>query len=282
MEGHGPTPLRRAAFAGQWYPGAPDALAAAVDRCLASHPAIAGVVALVSPHAGLMYSGPVAGHGYGAVAGAAFDVAVLVGPSHYASFPGVAVCARGGFDSPLGALRIDEPLADRLVSLASVIRVNPTVHAREHSLELQLPFLARVLPDVPILPLIMGSQDAGTSSALAQALAAALAGRRPLLIASSDLSHYHERSAAAVLDAVVLEQLRAFDPDGLQAALHRRPEHACGGGPIVAVLRAARALGATHSSVLHYADSGDVSGDTTQVVGYASAAFGILSTGRTG
>jgi AmmeMemoRadiSam system protein B len=276
MERRGPTPLRRAAFAGQWYPAAPDALAAAVDRCLAAHPAIAGVTALIAPHAGLVYSGPVAGYGYAAVAGAACDVVVLVGPSHYAPFDGVALSARGGFDSPLGALRIDEALADRLAILSSAIHVDPGVHDREHSLELQLPFLARVLPDVPILPLMMGSQDAATSSALAEALATALRGRQPLLVASSDLSHYQDRGTASALDAVVLEHVRAFDPDALQAALDRHPNHACGGGPIVAVMRAARALGATRSAVLRYADSGDVSGDTAQVVGYVSAAFGAF------
>jgi AmmeMemoRadiSam system protein B len=277
MVGHGPTPLRRAAFAGQWYPGAPDALAAAVDGCLAGRPTMTGVMALVSPHAGLIYSGPVAGHGYAAVAGGAFDAAVLVGPSHYTPFSGVALSARGAFDSPLGALRIDEPLADRLAALTPVVRVDQAVHAQEHSLELQLPFLARVLPGVPILPLLMGTQDAGTVSALSKALSAALEGRRPLLVASSDLSHYLDRARAAALDKVVVGCLGAFDPDGLQAALDRHPNHACGGGPIVSVMRTARALGASNASVLQYADSGDVSGELSHVVGYVSAAFGTFS-----
>jgi AmmeMemoRadiSam system protein B len=276
MERHGPPPLRRAAFAGPWYPGTPEALGAVVDRHVAARPAMAGVTALVSPHAGLMYSGPVAGHGYGAVAGSAFDVAVLVGPSHYTPFTGVALCARGSFDSPLGALRIDEPLADRLAVLSSLIRIDPVVHAQEHSLELQLPFLARVLPEVPILPLLMGTQDAKTSSALAKALSGALEGRRALLVASSDLSHYLDRTRAAALDEVVVDRLRAFDADGLQTELDRHPNHACGGGPIVAVMRAARALGATRAAVLHYADSGDISGDISHVVGYVSAAFGTF------
>jgi AmmeMemoRadiSam system protein B len=278
MAAHGPTPLRRAAFAGQWYPGTPDALAAAVDRCLSPHSRISRVVALVSPHAGLIYSGPVAGHGYAAVAGGTFDVVVLVGPSHYTPFSGVALSARGAFDSPLGALRIDEPLADRLSALTPLIRVDPAVHAQEHSLELQLPFLSRVLPDVPILPLLMGTQDAGTASVLSDALSTALAGRRALLVASSDLSHYLDRTRASALDKIVLERLERFDSEGLQAALDRQPNHACGGGPIVAVMRTARALGATNAAVLRYADSGDVSGDVGHVVGYVSAMFGTFDT----
>jgi AmmeMemoRadiSam system protein B len=224
-----------------------------------------------------MYSGPVAGYGYAAVSGASFDVTVLVGPSHYTPFHGVALCARGAFDSPLGALQIDEPLADRLASYSPMIRVDPAVHAGEHSLELQLPFLARVLPDVPILPLMMGTQDAHTSSALAEALSSALEGRHALVVASSDLSHFLDRATASSLDEVVLGHLRAFDPEALQGALDRQPNHACGGGPIVTVMRTVRALGAPRSRVLHYGDSGDVSGDTGRVVGYVSAAFGTLA-----
>ncbi len=227
-----------------------------------------------------MYSGPVAGYGYAAVAGGAFDVVVLVGPSHYTPFSGVALAASGAFDSPLGALRIDEPLAVRLSALTPLIRVDPAVHSQEHSLELQLPFLARVLPDVPILPLLMGTQDAGTASALSDALSATLAGRRLLLVASSDLSHYLDRGRAGAMDKIVLEHLERFDPEGLQAALDRQPNHACGGGPMVAVMRTARALGATNAAVLRYADSGDVSGDVGHVVGYVSAAFGSFKTGQ--
>lgn len=271
-------PLRRAAFAGRWYAGDTAELERDVDRYLADGPsARSDIRALVSPHAGLMYSGPIAGHGYSAIAGGNYDVVVLVGPSHYKSFGGVAVAARGSFDSPLGALSIDEALALRLAASDDLVTVDAEVHRREHSLEMQLPFLARVLPGVPIVPLIIGAQRPAVTRALGDLLAEHLVGRRALLIASSDLSHFLPRSAAVRLDTRVLECLTGFDPDGLDRALDEEPNHACGGGAIVSVLRAVRALGADSGFVLKYGDSGDVSGDTGSVVGYVSAAFGKRS-----
>ena len=271
-------PVRRAAFAGRWYAGGAADLRREVDGYLTDTPAPrAGIRALVSPHAGLMYSGPIAGHGYAAVGGGDYDVVVLVGPSHYKAFSGVAVAARGSFDTPLGALPIDEALASALATASDVVTVDAEVHAREHSLELQLPFLARVLPDVAIVPLMIGSQRRSVTHALGDLLAEHLAGRRALLIASSDLSHFLPRSAAVRLDTRVLECLTRFDADDLDRALVDEPNHACGGGAIVSVLRAARALGADSGAVLKYGDSGDVSGDTDSVVGYVSAAFGSAS-----
>jgi AmmeMemoRadiSam system protein B len=141
---------------------------------------------------------------------------------------------------------------------------------------MQLPFLQRVAPEVPIVPLVMGYQTADTARALGDALATVLAGRRALVIASTDLSHYRSATVAAALDAVVIDCVARFDAEGLQHALDNEPNHACGGGPTVAVMRAARALGARDAVVLHYADSGDVSGDKSAVVGYMAAALGTF------
>jgi hypothetical protein len=261
--------------AGSWYPGAADQLRSTVDEYLAGgQPIDARVRGIVSPHAGLMYSGPIAGHAYAAVSRQHYDVVVLVGPSHFHSFAGVAMWGHGRFATPLGALTIDAPLGRALRDAAPCVRENAVVHEREHSLELQLPFLARLFPDVPILPLLMGQQHPSTVAALGAALAQVLSGREALLVASSDLSHYQDRATASRLDAVVIGRVERSDPDGLQASLAADPSHACGGGPIVAVLRAAQGLGATGARVLRYGDSGDVTGDTRQVVGYMSAALG--------
>jgi len=262
--------------AGSWYPGTAGALAGAVDRHLAGATRDVGgdLVALVSPHAGLMYSGPVAAHAYHLLQGRSFDVAVLVGPSHYVGFDGVAVFPSGGFETPYGVAPIDADCAARLRAASAVVVERPEAHAREHSLEMQLPFLQRLAPNVPIVPLVMGYQTAETARALGDALATALPGRRALLIASTDLSHYHDAATAEHLDRVVIDRVAAFDPDGLQRALDARPEHACGGGPTVAVMRAAKQLGARDAVVLDYADSGDVSGDKSSVVGYLAAAIG--------
>ena len=221
-----------------------------------------------------MYSGPVAAHAYGLLSGRAFDVIVLVGPSHFVGFEGVAVYPSGGFESPFGVVPVDETCAAALMRASPVVREYAAAHAREHSLEMQLPFVQRLAPAARIVPLVMGVQSAGTARALGDALGTVLRGRSALLVASTDLSHYHDARTAAQLDAVVIDHVAHFDTEGLQRALDARPEHACGGGPTVAVMRAARLLGADEASVLNYADSGDVSGDKSSVVGYMAAAIG--------
>jgi AmmeMemoRadiSam system protein B len=269
-------PVRRAAVAGTWYPGTPDKLAGEVDRylALAEPPWEGSVTALVAPHAGLRYSGPVAAYAYKLIAGRQYEVAVLVGPSHYVGFDGVAICFRGVFETPLGPVPIAESFADAIARAAPSVREHPTAHIREHSLEMQLPFLQRVLPDTPIVPLVMGYQTRETIGELATGLSSVLSGRAALLVASTDLSHYHDAVTAARLDGRVIEHVSAFDSEGLLDALDAFPHHACGGGPTVAVMRAAHALGAQRAGVLKYADSGDVSGDKDAVVGYLAAAFG--------
>jgi AmmeMemoRadiSam system protein B len=273
------TAIRSAAVAGSWYPGSAQALTAAIDGYLADAPRdVAGdLVALIAPHAGLKYSGPVAAHAYRLLRDRRFDVVVLVGPSHFVAFDGVAAVRSGGFATPLGVAAIDSEVAEAIASATPIIRDHDAAHRREHSLEMQLPFVQRLAPRAPIVPLVMGHQTGDTAYALGDALARALAGRRALLIASTDLSHYYDAATAARLDSVVVECVSRFDPDRLQQALDRRPEHACGGGPTVAVMRAAKALGARDAVVLDRADSGDVSGDKSSVVGYMAAALGSFA-----
>jgi MEMO1 family protein len=273
--------IRHASVAGSWYPGSADALAAAVDRHLAdadrAGPPVDGdLVALIAPHAGLMYSGPVAAHAYRLLRGRSFDVVVLVGPSHFVPFDGVSVYPSGGWTTPLGVAAVDDACAAAVMQAAAIVHDLPAAHHREHSLEMQLPFVQRLAPRAAIVPLLVGRQTAATARALGDALARTLGGRRALLVASTDLSHYHDAATASELDAVVVECVSRFDADALQAALDARPDHACGGGPTVAVMRAARALGARDAVVLRYADSGDVSGDKSSVVGYMAAALGTF------
>ena len=269
-------PVRPAAVAGSWYPADPSDLAAEVDRYLsavADVPPAESVVGLVAPHAGMVYSGPVAAWSYRAVQGGAYDVAVLVGPSHRAAFSGVALYGHGSFATPFGAIDVAEDVAASLNDATPVVSENLALHGPEHSLEMQLPFLKRVLPATPIVPMIMGYQSESTIRSLADALASVLAGRHALLVASSDLSHYLDARVASVVDGEVLDCVERFDTEGLMALLRDRPDHACGGGPILSVMLASRALGAGGGRVLRYADSGDVSGDKKAVVGYMAAAF---------
>jgi MEMO1 family protein len=276
-------PVRPAAVAGTWYPGRSDALAGEIDALLAraGEPLRGDVRALVAPHAGLMFSGGVGACAFRAAANQACEVLVLVGPSHFAAFDGVALYPDGAFDTPLGPVPIDEPGA-RAVAGYPVVHPLPAPHRREHALEMQLPFVRRVFPDVPMVPLLIGSQDRPTIRALAEALAGAFRGRRALLVASTDLSHYFDANTATSLDRRVTASFEAFDPDALLALYESYPEHergrsvACGGGAAIAVMLAARLLGATEGRLLAYAHSGEVSGDYDGVVGYAAAAFGRL------
>jgi AmmeMemoRadiSam system protein B len=272
------TVLRKAAVAGTWYPGSASRIRAEVESYLAQVPLVAPpgrLVGLISPHAGLVYSGPVAAHGYSLVRGKRDLVVVLAGPSHRIPFEGLSVFAQGAFETPMGRVPVDEDLAQRLLAAHPFMVDLPQPHRGEHSLEMQLPFLQHLVPGLRIVPILMGHQEADEVEALAAALATALAGREDvLLVASSDLSHYHPATTANDLDALVIGDVRDFDPDGLMARLGRSPGHACGGGPMVAVLKAARALGADRSLVLRYADSGDVGErDKSRVVGYLSAAL---------
>jgi MEMO1 family protein len=277
--------VRPAAVAGSWYPAGADALAAAVDRDLARAAALRGaparpVTALLAPHAGLVYSGPTAARAYDAARGGHYDAAVLVGPSHYVGFDGVAVWPGEAFTTPLGRLDLDTDLAARLVRHSRHIVAAERPHRREHSLEMHLPYLQRVLPGVPLVPLVMGYQTAETVRALGDALADTLAGARVLLAASTDLSHFFDRATAARLDGETAALVAAFDAEGLWDAMAEYPEGErgrfvmCGGGPAVSVMLAARRLGATEATVLEVTDSSAVSGDEQNVVGYMAAVFG--------
>jgi AmmeMemoRadiSam system protein B len=277
-----PGSIRPPAVAGAWYPGAPDDLARHVDRYLAAADADASpearlstLTALIAPHAGLMYSGPVAAHAYRLLRNRPVELAVLVGPSHFIGFDGVAVSRAAGFGTPFGVVPIDQACAAALIEATPLVREHPSAHVREHSLEMQLPFLLRVSPEMKIVPLLVGFQTAEVARELGRALAEVIGGRNALLIASTDLSHYHEATVAARLDGVVIDHVARLDADGLQRALDARPDHACGGGPTVAVMRAARQLGARQAVISNYGDSGDVSGDKSSVVGYLAAALGV-------
>jgi AmmeMemoRadiSam system protein B len=197
----------------------------------------------------------------------------LIGPSHFVAFRGVSIWPEGAWETPFGPVDVDADLAAAIRAQSDLIVEDPAAHAREHSLEMQLPFLARLLPGVPIVPLIMGRQTRETAMAAGEAIAQATQGRDDiLLVASSDLSHYEDARTASALDAVVIGHVEALDPAALMTSLEREPRHACGGGPMVSVLEAARRRGARGARLLRYADSGDVSGDKSSVVGYMAAA----------
>lgn len=275
------TRVRATAVAGTWYPASAGALAREIDAYVeaAAVEASADLQAVIAPHAGLMFSGPVGAYAYKAASKGGYDVAFLVGPSHFTAFEGVSVWPDGAFDCPLGQLVVDTEAAAEVLR-SPVARALPVAHQREHSIEMQLPFLRRLLPEVPIVPILIGHQRRDTIETLAQVLADAAGTRRALLVASTDLSHYFDARTAAELDGRVQAHVERFDADGLLARFESYPEGergryvACGGGAAIAVMMTARLRGATAGRVLKYAHSGEVSGDYDGVVGYLAAGFG--------
>ena len=268
--------IRASILAGTWYPGNPEELSKAIQGYLSrvKQTGVDGTLkALIVPHAGYVYSGPVAAHGYRLLQKTQFTRVILVGPSHRMSFAGVSVNLQSGYETPLGIVPVDQELAAKILKTGPHTRWLRKVHSGEHSLEIQLPFLQKVLQNFKIVPLIMGQQDFETCSHLSKTIAQVLSDAEDtLIIASSDLSHFHSYHQAQALDRVFIERVGMFDPKGLSKDLLSGKCEACGGGPVITVLLAARELGANRTAILNYANSGDVTGDHRRVVGYLSAA----------
>ncbi|MGV8073948.1 MAG: AmmeMemoRadiSam system protein B [Syntrophobacteraceae bacterium] len=268
--------IREPVLAGSWYPGDPKALKEMVEGFVsrAAQNEVPGrLTALVAPHAGYVFSGQVAAYAYKILQKREFQTVVVIAPSHQAAFSGVSVYDRGGFRTPLGVVPLDSAFISALEKRESRIRFIPNAHAKEHAIEIQLPFLQTVLQEFKLVPLIMGDQDISTCRWLAEALADCIKDKSVLVVASSDLSHFHSYDQAKVLDQVVIDRINALDPEGLSENLLKGKCEACGGGPMVAAMLLAGKQGTTAGKVLNYANSGDVTGDRNRVVGYLAAAF---------
>jgi len=270
------TTIREPAVAGMFYPGLPASLNRDVEELLhsAAPRRPEGVlVALISPHAGYIYSGSTAAMGYKLLSSLTFDSVVIVGPSHRELFDALSVFPGDAYRTPLGDVQIDAGLREELVQQSDEIVLSQRGHKSEHAIEVQLPFLQKVLRKFKFLPIVMGNQQRKYCEILSEALAKAVEKKNVLLIASSDLSHYHPHDYAVQLDRRVVEDVEAFDADGLLRRLERQEVEACGGGPMVAVMKTAQKLGANRSHVLQYCTSGDITGEKQAVVGYLSVAF---------
>lgn len=268
--------LRRSAIAGSWYPGKPLTLKEDIERYFDSVPDsdLKGEIAgLIAPHAGYIYSGQVAAYAYKPIRGKIYDTVVIVGPSHRLAFNGVSIFRKGGYETPLGVVPIAEDLAEDIKKFSGVVDDIPAAHIQEHSLEIQLPFLQVALGDISFVPLVMGDQRADTCHDLAEAICRAAHGKKILIVGSSDLSHFHNYNMASQLDAVVLKHLQNVDAEGLLKSLDSEICEACGGGPMAVAMLVAKRMGAVKSRLLKYANSGDVTGDKSSVVGYVAAVY---------
>ncbi|MDA4126075.1 MAG: AmmeMemoRadiSam system protein B [Thaumarchaeota archaeon] len=277
--------VRKPAVAGQFYPSDPDELSATVDQCY-SHPlgpgkmppapaGAAKLAAAVCPHAGYVYSGPVAAHSYLHLSSLRDpDLIVVVAPNHYGVGSGVSTFQSGEWETPLGRMRVDSLASKQLVDLAGVVAFDPDAHRLEHSLEVQLPFLQKIYGSaVPFLPVSLLFQDIETASAVSKALVEIVRGRKAVLVASSDLTHYEPAEAAKEKDAALLQQVVRMDVEGFYSTLERLQVTACGFGAIATIMETASQLGLGRGELLKYASSGDITGDNLQVVGYGALRF---------
>ncbi|MBN2425464.1 MAG: AmmeMemoRadiSam system protein B [Calditrichaceae bacterium] len=269
--------IRYPAVAGMFYPGDENTLRKDINGYIKQVPQLENVkkiYGLVAPHAGYMYSGAVAAQAYRQLEGHSFDTVVVVSPSHRAYFKENSIYPGAYYQTPLGNIEVDSEAAQALAESGLHNILSQMGHdGAEHALEVQLPFLQVVLKEFKLIPVVMGDQGYENVTGLAEALTDTLKDKKALMVASSDLSHYHDSKLASQLDNVVVDEINKFNIEGLYRSLTSGICEMCGGGPVMSVMMAGKLLGADKAKVLTYKTSGDITGDHHQVVGYLSALF---------
>ncbi|MDY0300687.1 MAG: AmmeMemoRadiSam system protein B [Trichlorobacter sp.] len=262
--------IRKPAVAGQFYPDNRQALLSELQRCVPAGLHKKPAIGVIAPHAGYIYSGAAAGH---LLAGVEIPATVLIiGPNHRGKGALAALSASDYWQTPLGNLPVNKKLNNLIQKHVPAVQQDDTAHENEHSLEVQVPFLQYLRPDVAIVPLCLGFGDYEGAKLLGNGLAAAIKeyGEAVLILASSDMSHYESAATAREKDSKALEKIVAYDPEGLVQTCHSNRITMCGVIPTAVMLIAAKELGATGAELVGYTNSGEVSGDMQQVVGYAS------------
>jgi AmmeMemoRadiSam system protein B len=269
-----PEPVRLPAVAGRFYPLDSATLARDLDAYLRVEeppaPQAKDAVACMVPHAGYMYSGHVAGEVYRRLAPC--DSCIVLGPNHFGrGRAALALISRGSWVTPLGKVKIDEDLCKLLVQGCPQVEEDPEAHAGEHSLEVQIPFLQRVFRSFRLVPVAVGAGRYDVLESLGHGVAHAVrnAGKSVLIVASTDLNHYEPDEPTRIKDRKAIDRILALDPQGLYEVIAREDISMCGFGPTIAMLVAARELGAQRAELVKYATSADTSGDRSAVVGYA-------------
>jgi len=271
------SPVRHPAVSGTFYPAEREVLADDVARMLdaAEYVAVPGVlIGLVVPHAGIMYSGPVAAYAYRQLPSGSYPRAILVGPSHRHRIDTVSVYPEGIWTVPNGEFPVDAAFVGEFQSRLPIEVEGPGPHREEHCLEVQLPFLAETLGQVPIVPMLLGPPTLTVCDAIGAGLADTIRADNPaILLASTDLSHYHNQQRAEGLDRPAIDAILSLSAETLEGAARDGRCELCGLAAVMTVLSAATRLGANRATLLRYATSGDVTGDLVQVVGYAAIAL---------
>lgn len=270
---------RPSPIAGTWYPGEKAALQESIDGFLAKTPDInlpGDLIGLIAPHAGHRYSGQVAAHAFRCAAGMQPEVVVIISPYHQLHSAKLLTSGHESYRTPLGDVPIDHALVAELRSALHEreLEVAPVTNDQEHALEIELPFLQRVI-DSPfaLVPLMMREQSMRVAETLGAALSAVIDISRSLLIASTDLSHFYPAEKAKQFDAEMLSRMQAYEPARIMSAEEEGIGFACGSGAVASLMLAAKEFGANQVEVLNYAHSGEVTGDLDSVVGYGAAAI---------
>jgi AmmeMemoRadiSam system protein B len=278
--------IRRPTQAGAFYEGDAEALKSQIENCFLKEfgpkkrPKVnkngpRKIVGLVCPHAGYMFSGSVAANAYFELASDGKpDTVVILGPNHTGYGSGLAVAAEGLWRTPLGDVEVDGETANEIVQKARIVDVDELAHRFEHSVEVQLPFLQYLYgSEVKFVPMCFQMQDLASAVEVGKALAEVLAGKNAVIIASSDMTHYEPQRNAVAKDMMALKAVEAMDEKRFYSIIEKQNVTACGYGPIAALIVAAKGLGVKEANLLCYKTSGDVTGDYSSVVGYASVCF---------
>jgi AmmeMemoRadiSam system protein B/AmmeMemoRadiSam system protein A len=264
--------VKEPAVAGTFYPADKDSLKKSVEGFLSKaekNPDHGKLIVIISPHAGYIYSGQVAAYGYKQIQGSDIRKVILIGPSHHRAFKGASVYTRGSFRTPLGDVKINERLAGSLLNESADVRFSPEAYEGEHSLEVQLPFLQTVLKNFTVVPVLIGSPSGQTLKHLISGLAE-LVDEKTLLVASTDLSHYHDYPTAKEMDGKIISAVERLSLGDTIELLGSGKSEMCGGVPVIIAMEVARRSGANLGVVFKQANSGDVTGEKDKVVGYAS------------
>jgi AmmeMemoRadiSam system protein B len=278
--------VRRPCQAGAFYEGTPDALKRQIEKCFTGKlgpgelPEVAKtapkkVIGLICPHAGYMFSGPVAAHAYYELAvDGTPEVVVIFGPNHTGYGSGLAVMNDGVWRTPLGDVEVDRETANQIVRESRIIDIDESAHSNEHSIEVQLPFLQFLYGSAfKIVPICFLMQDLSSAREVGQAVAKVLHDKKAVIIASSDMTHYEPQESAERKDKKALEAIVAMDEARFQSVIEAYNITACGHGPIASLITAAKVSGGREAKLLCYKTSGDVIGDRSSVVGYAAVSF---------
>ena len=278
--------VRRPCQAGAFYAGTRESLKKQVEQCFSHElgprkiPEVAEtgprqVVGLICPHAGYMFSGPIAAHAYYELAiDGKPDIVVLFGPNHTGYGSALAVMNEGIWRTPSGDVEVDSATADQIVQVSGIVDVDDSAHSMEHSIEVQLPFLQYLYDSkFKIVPICFLMQDLSSAREVGKAVGKVLAGKNAVVIASSDMTHYEPQERAERKDRMALEAVEAMDEAKFFSTVEAQNITACGYGPIAALITASKALGVKEAKLLCYKTSGDIGGDYSSVVGYAAVCF---------